>query len=604
MSIERKEVSVIKFSYRIVGNSRRRILIMKGFKEMNKNQLYNSTKQLIMLKLKTYSKSLQTMATSLATLICLVILSANASGQVNPKVKVRFANPVFSCVDSTYCLDVQMQTDSTNTKLFGFNVRFFYDDNVLEFDTLTSMVGGYSERSSSGTGIFTGGPTSGSALFGLGGAAEYANLIVELTNTALPVTISSDSTIWTTFFKACFKIDFMTDSTSFCPSIIWEQSPSGSGGILSGSDGIVITATQQGSPQNSRSTDETAVQYNWAFTPSATSPPYGAPTATDCIMATCWGSIGDYVWNDSNNANGIQDSGEPGIAGVIVQLRDAAGLTIAQDTTNASGNYSFDEMNPGTYCLYFDSTSFPQGTGSIPYRITLKGAGTNADLDNDVFGLQHASAGKTALFTVTTMQTRTDIDMGLVDPASLPVDILEYDVYALENREVHVDWTSINEVNCDYYEVQRTNNVTGVPESLGTRRGRGTFSGITDYKMIDFTPLVGRSWYRIIQYDFDGTQYNYEWKEIFIKEVVNSKFEVRVFPMPATSELNVVAQGVTNGLTFELYDYRGRLVKTSVEKGNGQIAIAMNVQDLAMGAYTLHIINSSEIVVKKVLLTK
>ena len=31
------------------------------------------------------------------------------------------------------------------------------------------------------------------------------------------------------------------------------------------------------------------------------------------------GSIGDYVWKDQNN-NGVQDSGEPAVAGVIVQL--------------------------------------------------------------------------------------------------------------------------------------------------------------------------------------------------------------------------------------------------------------------------------------------
>jgi hypothetical protein len=35
----------------------------------------------------------------------------------------------------------------------------------------------------------------------------------------------------------------------------------------------------------------------------------------------CFGTIGDFVWNDLNS-NGIQDTGEPGLNGVTVNLYD------------------------------------------------------------------------------------------------------------------------------------------------------------------------------------------------------------------------------------------------------------------------------------------
>jgi hypothetical protein len=61
------------------------------------------------------------------------------------------------------------------------------------------------------------------------------------------------------------------------------------------------------------------------------------------------GAIGDFVWLDTN-ANGIQDSGEPGINGVSVALEDAAGNTIATTVTaNKPADYPFPGPNPAGY---------------------------------------------------------------------------------------------------------------------------------------------------------------------------------------------------------------------------------------------------------------
>ena len=57
-------------------------------------------------------------------------------------------------------------------------------------------------------------------------------------------------------------------------------------------------------------------------------------------------AIGDRVWVDGNH-NGIQDAGEPGVGGVGVVLKDAAGATIARTATDASGLYLFDRLPAG-----------------------------------------------------------------------------------------------------------------------------------------------------------------------------------------------------------------------------------------------------------------
>ncbi|MBL0146814.1 MAG: carboxypeptidase regulatory-like domain-containing protein [Chitinophagaceae bacterium] len=54
-------------------------------------------------------------------------------------------------------------------------------------------------------------------------------------------------------------------------------------------------------------------------------------------------NIGDRVWLDTDK-DGIQDAGEPGIAGVTVTLFDNTGAIVATTVTDANGNYFFTNV--------------------------------------------------------------------------------------------------------------------------------------------------------------------------------------------------------------------------------------------------------------------
>ena len=60
------------------------------------------------------------------------------------------------------------------------------------------------------------------------------------------------------------------------------------------------------------------------------------------------GLIGDTVWQDTNK-NGVQDSGEPGIAGAVVRLTNVDTSATATDTTDSSGLYLFSALDPANY---------------------------------------------------------------------------------------------------------------------------------------------------------------------------------------------------------------------------------------------------------------
>ncbi|HMK44253.1 MAG TPA: SdrD B-like domain-containing protein, partial [Dissulfurispiraceae bacterium] len=61
-------------------------------------------------------------------------------------------------------------------------------------------------------------------------------------------------------------------------------------------------------------------------------------------------SISGTVFFDENN-NGVQNGADAGIAGVVVELLNGSGTVIATITTDANGNYSFTNLQPGTYSL-------------------------------------------------------------------------------------------------------------------------------------------------------------------------------------------------------------------------------------------------------------
>ncbi len=69
----------------------------------------------------------------------------------------------------------------------------------------------------------------------------------------------------------------------------------------------------------------------------------------DAALFSPKGSLGDYVWKDTNN-NGIQDEpASAGVANVQIELYKVGTATaIAKDTTDASGKYLFSNLDAGT----------------------------------------------------------------------------------------------------------------------------------------------------------------------------------------------------------------------------------------------------------------
>jgi hypothetical protein len=122
------------------------------------------------------------------------------------------------------------------------------------------------------------------------------------------------------------------------------------------------------------------------------------------------GSIGDFVWNDLNY-NGIQDSGEPGMDGVQVNLLNNNNSIIASGTTglgpnNLHGFYLFAGLIAGEYRVQFD---LPSGYTFAP---RYQGGDPSQDSNANLLGF-------TDNFTLAGGEVNLTLDAGIT-PVPLP----------------------------------------------------------------------------------------------------------------------------------------------------------------------------------------
>jgi hypothetical protein len=82
----------------------------------------------------------------------------------------------------------------------------------------------------------------------------------------------------------------------------------------------------------------------------------------DAGIVTPPNTVGDRVWLDKKH-DGVQDPGDPGVAGVQVRLMSPAGYVIGTTTTDSTGRYMFQSLPDGRYHLCFVKSTFPSDLG-------------------------------------------------------------------------------------------------------------------------------------------------------------------------------------------------------------------------------------------------
>ena len=223
---------------------------------------------------------------------------------------------------------------------------------------------------------------------------------------------------------------------------------------------------------------------------------------------------------------------------------------------------------------YDASTGFPNPTNASMYL-------TNINLDNNL--------GSSWATSTTSEGISPDKGSpGFTGETSLPVELISFKgEQTLEG--IQLIWETANELNNDYFIVQRSANGRSF-ENIGEIQGFGTTTEIKSYDFFDFSSNNGTNYYRLKQVDFDG---KFEYSDLITIEIEKQSTSIDIYPNPSTGRYNIQSSGNwTNQTTLEVFDMTGRLVYSQSVYNN---VSQLNLEHLSNGSYFLKITNQSDV---------
>lgn len=138
--------------------------------------------------------------------------------------------------------------------------------------------------------------------------------------------------------------------------------------------------------------------------------------------------LADFVWHDLDE-DGLQSTGEPGVPGVRVVLRDGDNTRdLAATKTDLGGLYAFTGLAPGTYRVLF--TNLPPGMA-----FTARDTGLDDARDSD----PDRTTGLTEPIVLGAGERELDVDAGLTGSRTLDLSSA-FSGLALENGVLRLSW--------------------------------------------------------------------------------------------------------------------------------------------------------------------
>lgn len=273
------------------------------------------------------------------------------------------------------------------------------------------------------------------------------------------------------------------------------------------SPGLVVTDPGTGStPSSSRWLFTTPLLLPGAATSASftiflssetTSPVAGTATASaaDLLYQACQsapaididqllvsGSIAGRIWQDLDH-DGRIDTGEPGMAGMKIDLYGPAQTRIASDTSGADGAWQFLFLPIGSYQVRPDAAFLPEGWDAT-------------------------TTAQTEWFSITDLgESHQNIDLGY-NNFETPVEMSHF-AAAASGNQVELTWQTESETDNMGFHLYRSPTAAGTFERI-TRSlipGAGSSQSTHYYQYSDALPAGGGTWYyKVSDVDYAGVE--------------------------------------------------------------------------------------------------
>jgi hypothetical protein len=265
---------------------------------------------------------------------------------------------------------------------------------------------------------------------------------------------------------------------------------------------------------------------------------------------------------------------------------------------------------------YWDITPNNAGSESITYdlRLSLNGMGALAD---DAFTVVSRPSGSTdrcawvgdgsipdAGEPGRTLASGYAIRTGLTSFSQkaiatsqnnnpFPVELQQFTATPQPNGTVVLRWATLQERNSASFRIERALQPSAGFSPLLSVSAAGHSHAYRSYEALDETPLMGRSYYRLVQIDLDGTAYPLNIVEVNHADSPNDAFgtDLALYPNPLRAQQTLtVSLQLTEAQTVELrlLDFLGRSVWTAQYASEpGTQSFQFAVPQLPTGVYYL-----------------
>lgn len=301
------------------------------------------------------------------------------------------------------------------------------------------------------------------------------------------------------------------------------------------------------------------------------------------------------VWATGGNwTNGAPDASKDNIT-IQHNASSASGLTFGANVTllvkngftlTINGNTTFSNgaevtVEAGGFLVINGSLTNNNNSDEIAIEgaLTVNGAFTGGN------GSTITGGGTMTATTITT--TGSGAVFGSTDECTggcsattgegviaLPVELVAYDATQFED-EVQIEWATASELNNDGFELEFSTDGVNY-EVIAWVGGNGTTSVEQTYL---WSGQVTTGYYRLVQYDYDGTRTELDQEFIFAAKAGN----IAMFATPNVQGTINVQASKSETMDVTLSDMNGRVVYQGTFNGQGTIS----ANDYPKGIYVI-----------------
>lgn len=179
----------------------------------------------------------------------------------------------------------------------------------------------------------------------------------------------------------------------------------------------------------------------------------------------------------------------------------------------------------------------------------------------------------------------------------LPVKLVSFDVKK-EADLVTLTWSTTEEINSDYFEIQRSSNAKDWL-TLGTVKSRNSGVQENDYSYTVSQLRNGRHYFRLKMVDLDGTAAMSQIRNLSLQSMREDFFSFG--PNPAFDYVTINAKDLAEINSVSIMDKSGRSVFSSASITDGKIG----VQNLTDGLYVLQVsLKNGESATRKIMISR